>query len=166
MTLEEISSRLEIEQVLYRYCRGVDRGDRAMISSVYHPGAQDAHGPWEGEGKDFADFLVPAMDAVNLIGQHHITNKLIEVRGTEARAESYFFAFHAIADGPRHVFIGGRYLDQFERREGNWKIADRRVLIDISYVIPAEAPWRGAADFPVGARRGGDPSAGLFAPPR
>ncbi|MDB5446065.1 MAG: hypothetical protein JWQ97_1382, partial [Phenylobacterium sp.] len=35
MGLEELAAHIEIQQVLYRYCRGVDRGDVALLASVY-----------------------------------------------------------------------------------------------------------------------------------
>ena len=59
MNLEELSAYIEIKQVLYMYCRGVDRGDAELIRSVYHPDAIDEHGPfWQGAGMDFADMIV------------------------------------------------------------------------------------------------------------
>jgi len=161
MNLEEVAAHLEIQQVLFRYCRGVDRGDAQLISSVYHPAAVDAHGAWTGLGKDFAAYLVPNMDQVPLVGQHHITNILIELSGDQAAVESYFVAFHPEATdaGPAHALVCGRYLDRFERRETGWRIADRKGVIDISRALDRVPDWRGAGYFPAGGRRELDPSA-------
>ena len=161
MDLEEISAHLQIQQVLFRYCRGVDRGDADLIASVYHPDAVDAHGAWTGPGKDFAAYLVPNMDQVPLIGQHHITNILIERVGDQAKVESYFIAFHpeTTEAGAAHALVCGRYLDRFEQRDGVWLIADRRVVLDVSRALTPTPDWRGAAYFPAGARRELDPSA-------
>ena len=164
MTHEELAAHTEIQQVLFRYCRGVDRGDKTMLASVYHPDAIDRHGAWEGPGRAFGDYLVPAMDAANLSSQHHITNSLIDLDGARARVESYFIALHPLRDeaGARHAFVCGRYLDRFELRDGAWKIAERQVVIDISRALDAAVPWPGAAAFPSGARREADPSWALF----
>jgi hypothetical protein len=165
MTLEEVAAHLEIQQVLYRYCRGVDRGDAALIAGVYHPDATDDHGSWVGPGRAFGEYLVPVMDQAAFVGQHHITNALIEVEGQAARVESYFVAFHpgtGQADSPRHIMVCGRYVDRFERRDGAWKIADRRVVIDVSRVLSDGADWVGGAAFPAGGRRGADPSSRHF----
>lgn len=164
MTLDEIAAHLEIQQVLYRYCRGVDRGDAAMIAAVYHEGAIDNHGAWRGPGRSFGDYLVPGMDKVDLIGQHHITNVLIELSGDTAQVESYFMALHpeTANDAARLSFVGGRYLDRFEKREGRWLIADRVVVLDATRVLERMNDWPGAAYFPTGARRGDDASAGHF----
>jgi hypothetical protein len=160
MNLEDVAAHLEIQQVLFRYCRGVDRGDAELISSVYHPDAVDTHGPWTGLGKEFATYLVPNMDQVPLIGQHHITNVLIELEGDKAAVESYFVAFHPEATdaGPAHALVCGRYLDRFERRDTGWRIADRKVVIDVSRALDRVPDWRGAGYFLAGGRREIDPS--------
>jgi hypothetical protein len=159
--LHEAAAHLEIRQVLYRYCRGVDRGEPETIASVYHPDAYDRHGSWEGPGKDFAAYLVPAMDAVPAVGQHHITNVLIELSGEAADVESYFIAFHPQAGpgGPQHALVCGRYLDRFERRNGTWLIVDRQVVVDLSRLMDATESWPGAVSFPAGGHREADLSA-------
>lgn len=126
---EELSAHIEITQVLYRYCRGVDRGDRELIRSVYHPDATDDHGSWSGLGVDFADHVVDSMDGATLTSQHQISNPLIEVDGDVASCESYFLAFHPSrnASGDEKLVVAaGRYLDRFECRAGEWRIADSR----------------------------------------
>lgn len=161
MRPDDVAAHLEIQQVLYRYCRGVDRGEPETIASVYHPDARDRHGAWEGLGRDFAAYLVPQMDAAPLVGQHHITNVLIELSGAAAQVESYFIAFHPEVgpDGPRFAQVCGRYLDRFERRDGAWRIADRQVVVDLAHVLEGVPTWPGAARFPTGGRRDADPSA-------
>lgn len=166
MTLEELAAHAEIKQVLYRYCRGVDRGDAALIAACYTPDATDYHGGWVGLGKDFGTYLVPSMDQAASVGQHNITNVLIELDGDKAAVESYFFAFHPqpAADAPvHHIFVAGRYLDRFALHEGKWLIAERRVVIDFSRPLSGGEDWANAASFLKGARRGDDPSAALFA---
>ena len=160
-------ARTEITQVLYRYCRGVDRGDREMIRSVYHSDATDDHGSWSGLGVDFADYLVDSMASATLVGQHQIHNVLIEVDGELAACESYFLAFHptttAVGDTVLSI-AAGRYLDRFERRDGPWLIADRRVVLDWTRAQLTGEPWEAQPFFAAGGRGAADPSATLFAP--
>ena len=128
MTTDELITREEIRDVLYRYCRAVDRGDRELLKSVYHADATDNHGTFRGSGMEFADHIVDAMDEVNHVGQHHITNILMEIEGDAAAVESYFLAFHpwfSSSAGGQHNFVGGRYLDvraapRPMRRPGEW----------------------------------------------
>jgi hypothetical protein len=164
MDLETVAAHLEIQQVLYRYCRGVDRGDAAMIAGVYHPDGVDHHGPWKGLGRDFAPVVVGHLDKMELASQHHITNVLIELDGDEADVESYYIAYQAEATdaGPGHSLTCGRYLDRFAKRNGVWLIAHRRVVIDVSRDMGVGPLWSGMSVFPTGGRREADPSASMF----
>ena len=168
MTLhtDDAIAHIEITQVLYRYCRGVDRGDRELIRSVYHPDASDDHGSWKGAGVDFADYIVDSMDGATIAAQHQITNTLIEVDGDSAACESYFLAFHPTRDqaGDETLAIAaGRYLDRFERRDGAWRIADRRVVLDWTRENVEGVPWAAQVSFAAAGRREADPSWGFIA---
>ena len=45
--------------------------------------------------------------------------------------ESSFFALQTTADQPDcQTFLCGRYVDRFERRDGEWRIARRTVVYD------------------------------------
>lgn len=46
--VREQRDRSEIWQVLMNYCRGVDRLDRELLLSCYHPDATDDHGIFMG----------------------------------------------------------------------------------------------------------------------
>jgi hypothetical protein len=166
MTSDEATAIVEIQQLLFRYCRGVDRGELATLKSVYHPNAHDHHGAFVGLAEAFADELVPKMDKAGIVGQHHITNVLVEVDGDRGVGESYFLAYHptelAGAAGEGLAVAGGRYLDRFERRDGVWKITDRRVIFDFSVAPENRTPWRAHQSFLVGGRREADPSHGFF----
>lgn len=136
-----------------------------MVESVYHPDAIDNHGSWKGRGADFAREVVAQFDRSRNIGQHHITNIVIERDGDRARVESYFIAFNPDApDGPDAVaLVGGRYLDLFERRVGRWLIARRDVVLDVTRESIPGRPWPGHRYFHAGARGTGDPSRNFFA---
>ncbi len=156
MNHDDIVAELSIRQALYRYCRGVDRGDAAMIASAYHPDADENHGAFQGNGAEFAAHLVPLMDSAPGVSGHHVTNILIDREGDVAQVESYFIAFHALDDGTR-AFVTGRYLDRFTLRNGDWRIARREVVID------SDSPPTGKMDlsaYPRGGRRDADPSFG------
>lgn len=158
MDLADVIAELAIRQAIYRYCRGVDRGDAAMIASAYHADADENHGAFRGTGEEFAAYLVPLMDSAPSPSGHHVTNVLIERAGNEARVESYFIAFHALDHGTR-AFVTGRYLDLFAQRGGEWRIARREVVID------SDNPPTGSMDlsaYPQGKRRDADPSHGWF----
>jgi len=132
----EMQDRYLIEQVLRRYCRGVDRGDAELIRSVYHEDATDDHGGFKGKGIDFADRVVAGMSQRGAATMHNLHQTNIRFEGATAWVETYFTARHrVIIDGATHLeTFGGRYADRFERRSGEWKIAHRVVVYDWSKI--------------------------------
>ncbi len=163
MNVEEISAHLEIRQAIYRYCRGIDRGEIALVDSAYHPDAVDRHGPWTGAGADFGTHMVNKMDGLPTVGQHHVTNILIEIVENTANVESYVICLLPLKEeaGGGHVLLSGRYLDRFECREGRWKIAERVVIQDVTTKLSLEQ-WAGVTGYETGKRRELDSSAGHF----
>jgi hypothetical protein len=168
MTLEELIANAQIHQAIYRYCRGVDRGDEALIASAYHPGAQDHHGPFNGPVEAFAKRVVDRFDRPGVTGQHHVTNIYIELKGpATAAVESYFLAYraqlNATTQEPELVPISGRYLDRFELRGDAWRIAERTVVFEwVRPPIPV-SEFQKDHGFLLPGRREKDPSHLLFA---
>src|SRR5215813_10484109 len=55
-SVRELLDRQAILDCIHRYCRGVDRFDRDMVLSVYHPDAIDHHGAFVGGPEAFVDW--------------------------------------------------------------------------------------------------------------
>lgn len=128
--LQELLDREAIRDCLYRYCRGIDRADEEALRSAYWPDATDCHGAYSGSA---AGFIAQALPRLRAGGQrvHTISNVLIELHGQIAAVESSFFALQTSATAPtQETFLCGRYLDRFERRDGEWRIASRTVVYD------------------------------------
>ncbi|MBP1884820.1 nuclear transport factor 2 family protein [Sinorhizobium mexicanum] len=129
----ELLDREAIRDCLYRYCRGIDRADEAALRSSYWPDAYDNHGAYAGSAEGFIEFALGVFktEPRNI---HQITNVLIEFIGPgEAAVESYFTALQRGPDGGRtirQVLLCGRYCDLFQKREGEWRIAERTVVYD------------------------------------
>jgi 3-phenylpropionate/cinnamic acid dioxygenase small subunit len=133
MEMEEALARLEIQDVLWTYARGVDRGDLDAMLAAYHPEAVDHHCNFSGPATEFVRQVADNAQAIPAVGQHHITNILVKLSGPDdALVESYFLAFHPHQNGDtiRLSIVAGRYLDHFQRRDGAWKILERQVVMD------------------------------------
>lgn len=143
MDLQQIQDRAEIEEVLRRYCRGVDRGDAELIRSVYHEDATDDHGSFKGRGVDFADRVIEAMQGRMLATMHNLHQTNIRFDGDTAWCETYFTAHHRRLEDDQTVLdhFGGRYIDRFERRVGKWLISDRVVVYEWSKIEAAEREY-------------------------
>lgn len=159
-SLQRLSDRVEIEEVLSRYCRGVDRCDEAEFAGVYHPDGTDDHGTFSGNGREFAAWACEGARQYWAASHHTVHNVIIDwIDDDVARVESYVLAFNQRAghggEGPGRVEVfAGRYLDRFERRDGCWLIAHRDALRDVDTLLDAQ-PWAGR--IPQGGRMPDDP---------
>lgn len=121
-----------IRDCLYRYCRGIDRVDETLLRSACWPGGIDNHGAYNGTTDGFIDWAMHALPGIER-GIHQLHNILIELRGDEAAVESYFSALQrqpGSDGGLVELYMAGRYVDRFEKRRGEWRVADRVVVFD------------------------------------
>jgi hypothetical protein len=147
--LRALVDRQAVQDVLLRYCRGVDRRDYALVRSCYHDDAYDFHGSYEGGPDGFIEHL--KRNARWETTMHVIANQLIEIVGDVARCESYCISFHRHgAQEPEDMVIGLRYVDRIERRQGEWRIAHRVCAMEWSRVDAVTSRW----EFAPGTVRG------------
>ena len=157
--MQRLLDEAAIHRVLVQYCRGVDRGDEALIRDVYWPDATDDHGVYKGSGQAFAGYVVKALNNFALATQHAMQQVTIELRDTNAFVESYVLARHKLRrDGVLTLeTFGGRHVDRFEKRSGEWRIKHRQVVVDWSKIEPIAAEYPSEA-FEHGKRDRGDAS--------
>ena len=160
---DEFADREAIRDCLYRYSRGIDRCDMDMLRSAYWPDAIDDHTGFRGNIDEFIAWAEPRLKAMehNL---HMIGNILIRLDGAKAAVESYLWAVSVLPKGgsTREVLVCGRYLDRFERRNDEWRIADRLVVHDWFSERAETGDWSvgpyGMAGLELGATRPHDKS--------
>lgn len=140
-TLERLADRADIYDCMCRYVRGVDRGNDDLMRSAYHADAYDDHVDYKGDVEGFIKWLghrfAPYVNSMHFIG-----NCFIEFAGPDlAFVETQYAsrrlraptAEEASAIGPHDMMMRqswGRYLDRFERRDGEWRVARRVVIVD------------------------------------
>jgi ketosteroid isomerase-like protein len=117
-----------IRQAALRYCRGVDRLDEALMRSAYHDDATDDHGVFVGPASELCARVVRSHRRYEST-MHCVLNHAIEVADDEhASGEVYnvTYLLRRDPDGSCHLDTWwGRYLDQYERRDGRWAITHR-----------------------------------------
>jgi hypothetical protein len=160
MDVQELIDREQIRDVIHRLCRGMDRVDEHLMRSSYHPGALDRHGALDGPAETFVDNLL----AHNMYTAmwHGVSNILIDFQGGNlAQAETYVTAHcYQRAGSQPHgdvIVYVGRYRDRFERQNGEWRIAERVVILDWSEQRPISEA-ENARTFIVGRRDSSDPT--------
>lgn len=125
------ADKSELLDLLHRYCRAIDRRDLGLLRSVYHPDATDNHGGYFNGSVDDFIAAVPGHLEPFAITTHMIGNALFAIDGDMAEGESYLIANHVTRDDPpRRLVAAARYLDRFERRGGEWRIAARVCVLD------------------------------------
>jgi 3-phenylpropionate/cinnamic acid dioxygenase small subunit len=131
LSLQEISDRLEIQELLVRYSHAVDTRDWNLLEKVFTPDATIDYTAFGGPRGDFAStrvFLESSMPHFSS-SQHLITNIVLEFDGDEAYGRTACFNPLVIdrEDASQaHVFFCGLwYRDRLVRTEQGWRIADR-----------------------------------------
>jgi SnoaL-like domain len=155
--LQQVVDRMEISELMARYCRAVDRLDLELFRSVFWPGGGYAIGTGRIVASDANDIAEQVLHGTveKLVAktQHFISNLRVEFCGeTSARTEVYFWAYHRLhstresvdgilgADRAHQLgdhynrqydaIVGGRYVDDLEKRSGEWRIQTRRIVSD------------------------------------
>lgn len=128
--VQVLQDRQAILDCLMNYSRGVDRLDRELLLSCYHPDAIDDHGMFVGDREEFADWVVGMHSSTHLSHQHCLFNHSCDLDGDVAHTETYYMFAGMNREGAPLVTSGGRYLDRFERRDGRWAIAHRVCVRD------------------------------------
>lgn len=167
--LQALLDREAIRECIFGYCRGIDRVDEAALRASYWPDATDSHGAYKGPASGFIDAALPKLrESSRMI--HHVGNLSIELRGSQAAVETYFLAWQRDRDAQgaeQETFLAGRYVDRFEKRGAEWRVAARVVVYDwVQAPVPAPAASeaeRFGRRVPIGARRPDDPWYALLA---
>jgi SnoaL-like domain len=155
--LKFLLDREAIRDVIMRYCHGADRCDESMLQSVYWPDATDDHGVFSGSASNYIPFLLKTAAQMDQM-QHLVGNMLIRNSDNTASCESYFFGYHRVRNErgvPQDMIASGRYLDELEQRDGEWRILRRKVVFDWFRNLEGSADWtQGLGGVPVtmGAR--------------
>ena len=129
--LDELVAKDEIREQIYNYARGLDRMDKPLALSVWHPDATVA----VGGGLTGPEWIESAWRTHERIvaHSHQMTNVLIKLDGDTAVSETYFMA--SLHDEPDSEsadtsLIRGRYVDRWSKRGGRWAMDHRRILVD------------------------------------
>ena len=154
-SIERIRDRMQIQDLLFRLVRAVDRRDYESLRAGFHPGSTDHHGAYVGDVDGYIAFSRERNAAIPA-SMHNLGNILIEfVSEHLALVESYVWSVQLYPPEARAAlqqFISGpppaapdgvnslgcaRYVDRIERRDGAWKVIRRTVLMDWRLFVDA-----------------------------
>lgn len=159
-SVERIADRMAIQDVMYKWCRAIDHLDGEGMRAVFHPDAIDNHGPYVGGVDGLVKWITERHKPIPF-SSHQISNMLIEfatadlalVETTVRTLQRYpadAKASLAQLSGGRagkpgvgmDLLTSSRYVDRFERRNGEWRIARRTLIQDWKQLleVTAETP--------------------------
>jgi hypothetical protein len=140
--IEELASKSEIAGILATHSRGVDRADGNLLGSAYHPDAGVDYSFFVGAANQLVAILAGAQKG-QPVTLHRTSNMWIKVQGSQAWSESYVLAYaeHIAESVGTQRFIGGRYLDTHERRDGEWRLSHRKYVMDFNSNRPSTTNW-------------------------
>ena len=161
-----LADRQQITDLIYRYCRSVDRLDVPLGHSIWHEdGIADYRagaGGYHGDGRGVIDHICEQHRQL-VSHSHQVSNVLIELDGDRAGSETYVTASVRLRAGEqlKQITVWGRYVDQWSRRGGRWGLDKRTAIIDFDEMRDVEA----MADHAFG-RHPNDPSYAVLKGPR
>lgn len=142
MELQEISDRLEIQDLLARYCHAIDERDWDALDRVFTADAiidYSAAGGAAGAYPEIKRWLGEALAKFPMF-QHLAATTKLDLEGDTARARTILFnpmLFPDASGTPQPFFIGLWYVDQLTRTAEGWRIIERREEMGWSHLVPA-----------------------------
>ena len=137
--IDEVESRSACRDLVSNYCHGFDRRNWDCFIGIWHPDAVwdigrmfgSFHGH-EGIREAVYDILYPVWRE-----SHHLTTNLC-ITFSDADHASGICNVDCMGANQDDVvqMVGATYIDQFERRDGVWKIAHRKVEMDYFDAMP------------------------------
>lgn len=130
LSLQQISDRLEIEDILARYSFAIDERDWDALDAIFTADARIDYSETGGAAGSLAEikrWLPVALERFPVF-QHMVATTKLDIDGDEARSRTILFnpMVHEAADGERRTFfIGLWYRDRFVRTADGWRIAER-----------------------------------------
>jgi len=139
MDLQEISDRLEIQQLAVDYATAIDTQRFDELDKVFTPTAYICYREMGGIDGSYAEIKAYLQEALVRFGkyQHMVGNHAITLDGDAATGRLVCFnPMATTADGTHVMFLGLWYEDRYVRTPAGWRIADRREVHAYSHNVP------------------------------
>ena len=130
--------------------RVLDWLDEEGLATVFWPDAVIDYGFFQGSGEEFVPYVMK-IERASLRRWHFCANTIIHVDRNLATSETYGIAQSTSSrdDVLTDSIYGGRYLDQFEKREGTWRILKREYILDWTQQFPNGLGSDALKNFPL-----------------
>jgi len=129
LDLQEISDRIEIQDLLARYTQAIDQRDWDALDRVFTPDAHidySAMGGAAGGLEEIKRFLAEAMPMFE-VSQHLVGSSVVDIDGDTASARTICHNPMVLrgGDDPHLLVCGLWYRDKLVRTPAGWRISER-----------------------------------------
>jgi hypothetical protein len=130
LSQQEISDRLEIQELMVRYARAIDTQDYDLLDTCFVPDAHvdyTASGGTKGPYPEVRAWLEKALAPFATM-MHMVGNTTLELDGDKANSRTYVINPMGFPnpDGTLHMFtVGAHYVDKLVRTGEGWRLAER-----------------------------------------
>ncbi len=145
MRLQEISDRLEIQDLFARYCFAIDERDWDVLDTIFTADAQidySESGGTKGGVPAIKAWLPKALERFPAF-QHLVATTKLTFDGDRARSRTILFnpMVHERDDGTKQTFFMGLwYRDILIRTPEGWRISERYEEMSWTHNVPELAP--------------------------
>jgi ketosteroid isomerase-like protein len=128
VTLQELSDRQAIVDLIHAYCLHFDQNEPEAVAALFTEEATIDYGPEAKRivGRDtIAGTIGVGLNEIFAATSHHVSNISIAFEGPDrATGITYLYAWHRYRDGSPDGHLWGRYHHRFERTAHGWRIAN------------------------------------------
>lgn len=141
LAAEQMSDRLEIQDLFTRYCFAIDERDWNALDEMFTPDAQidyTATGGSAGSLSEMKEWLNTALSPFAM-SQHMVSLPRLEISGDRATSRMILFNPMGMDDGQGNVstfFVGVWYHDELVRTGSGWRIARRSQKLAYTHATP------------------------------
>lgn len=143
LSLQEISDRLEIQQVMIDYASAIDRRQFDELDNVFTADAYIDYRPMGGVDGRFPEVKAWLSQILPTFPTYFHMNSNIAIKFDGDKASTRMICFNPMivdlpGKGRQTVFYGLWYNDKFVRTPNGWRICERIEEKCFDYNVPAE----------------------------
>jgi len=140
-----VSDRIAIQDVIQQWAFNRDQGLWEELADTFHPDGTIDISWYRGSFDGFVKASIEIAKGDALV-KHRFGVPVVKIVGKKAISESDFTILVRIKKGPLYMDVTSyaRYIDKLEKREGNWRITERKAIYEkdrIDSVHPSFIFW-------------------------
>jgi uncharacterized protein (TIGR02246 family) len=137
--LQRLEDRDAIHQLFVDYGRHLDAGNVDAYAQLFTEDGEVMLGPMgRTKGRDnIRALMAKVLDGRVGANLHIISSPSVELHGDEATSEVMWTVIQRDGEGKPKLTSVGRHLDKLRKKDGVWRIAERRGQVDLPAKLPS-----------------------------